>query len=91
MQTEEERWDEILEAYRSVLLSENLVYMLRGHNETISNENERLAFSNIANKAAELTLELGILVKKLADTLGIGGLVVVRIHIGSSIDFVGIV
>ena len=58
-----EMHDDVLEAFRDLLLSDNFLFLLKAANATVSDGGSRRALGRIATRSSELTLELGLLVR----------------------------
>ena len=58
-----EMHDDVFEAFRDLLLSDNFLFLLKAANATVSDGGSRRALGRIATRSSELTLELGLLVR----------------------------
>lgn len=58
-----ERHGEVLASYKDLLLSENLLYLLRRDNDSVREEGKRAVYKKITDTAQEVLLEVGALVK----------------------------
>ncbi|KAJ1421017.1 hypothetical protein B484DRAFT_126234 [Ochromonadaceae sp. CCMP2298] len=61
--TAAERQDAVIDSYRDLLLSDNILFLLTNANKTTFDEKTRLLYKKLTEKSIFLTAELGALVK----------------------------